>query len=86
MEPTIITALISGLCVAIPTLISVVITSGTRDAIQEEHIKTLTAKIDELSERVALHNSFGTRLAVIESDLKSVYKQLEIVRREHYDK
>lgn len=81
MNPTVITALISGLCVAIPTLISVVITSSTRDAINEERIKNLSNKIDELSERVQLHNNFATRIAVLESDLKTVFKRLDEIRR-----
>lgn len=82
MNPTIITALISGLCVAIPTLISVVVTSNTRDAVNEERIKNLSEKIDALSIKVQLHNNFETRIAVLERDLKTAFSKLDDIKKE----
>lgn len=82
MNPTIITALISGLCVAIPTLISVVVTSNTRDAVNEERIKNLSEKIDALSAKVQLHNNFETRIAVLERDLKTAFSKLDDIKKE----
>lgn len=73
MNPTVITALISGLCVAIPTIISVIVTSNTRDAITEERIKNLSKQINDLSVKVDTHNRFGERIALLEQkfdDLK----------------
>ena len=80
MNPTVITALISGLCVAIPTLISVVVTSNTRDAVNEERIKNLSSQIQQLSVKVQLHNNFETRIAVIERDLKTAFNKLDELR------
>ena len=77
MNPTILTALISGLCVAIPTIISVVVTSNTRDAVNEERIKNLSEKIDVLSVKVQLHNNFETKIAVIERDLKTAFNRID---------
>lgn len=77
MSPTIITALISGLCVAIPTIISVIVTSNTRDAVNEERIKNLSEKIDVLSVKVQLHNNFETKIAVIEKDLKTAFNRID---------
>lgn len=82
MNPTVITALISGLCVAIPTLISVVVTSNTRDAVNEERIKNLSEKIDALSAKVQLHNNFETRIAVLERDLKTAFNKLDDIKKE----
>lgn len=76
-DPTIITALISGLCVAIPTIISVIVTSNTRDAVNEERIKYLSEKIDSLSIKVQLHNNFETKIAVIERDLKTAFNRID---------
>ena len=81
MNPTIITALISGLCVAIPTIISVIVTSNTRDAVIEERIKFLSEKIDSLSDKVQQHNNFAVRIAEIERDLKTVFRLLEEVQK-----
>ena len=76
-DPVVITALISGLCVAIPTIISVVVTSNTRDALNEERIKNLSKQINELSERVQVHNSFAERISLIERDIKTIYKRID---------
>jgi hypothetical protein len=76
-DPVVITALISGLCVAIPTIISVIVTSNTRDALNEERIKNLSKQINQLSERVQIHNSFAERIALIERDIKAINKYLD---------
>ena len=81
MNPTIITALISGLCVAIPTIISVIVTSNTRDAVNTEHIKFLSEKIDGLTAKVELHNNFAERIVAIEKDVKNVFHQLDEMKR-----
>ena len=77
MNPTVITALISGLCVAIPTIISVIVTSNTRDALNEERIKNLSKQIGELSVKVDTHNKFGERIALIERDMETVFKKFD---------
>lgn len=77
VDPAIITALISGLCVAIPTIISVIVTSNSRDAVNEERIKFLSEKIDSLSIKVQLHNNFETKIAVIERDLKTAFNRID---------
>lgn len=77
MNPTVATALISGICVAIPTIISVIVTSNTRDAVNEERIKFLSMQIDELSDRVAKHNNLVERMAVVERDVKTAFKRID---------
>ena len=85
MDPAIVTALISGLCVAIPTIISVIATSNTRDAVIEERMRHLSEKIDGLSARVQLHNNFDTRIAVVERDLKTAFNLLAEMRKENHE-
>ena len=80
MNTPIITAIISGICVAIPTIISVIVTSNTRDAVNEERIKFLSEKIDELSVKVQLHNSLVERIAVVERDMKTAFNWIEELR------
>lgn len=82
MNPEIINALITGLCVAVPTIISVVVTSNTRDAVNEERIKNLSEKIDDLSAKVQVHNSFAERIAIVERDIKTCFNLLEQMRKE----
>lgn len=85
MNPTIITALISGLCVAIPTIISVIVTSSTRDAVNEERIKYLSEKIDSLSIKVQLHNNFETKIAVLERDLKTAFNRIDELKGHRHE-
>ena len=82
MSPEIINALITGLCVAVPTIISVVVTSNTRDAVNEERIKNLSEKTDDLSAKVQVHNSFAERIAIVERDIKTCFNLLEQMRKE----
>ena len=82
MSPEIINALITGLCVAVPKIISVVVTSNTRDAVNEERIKNLSEKIDDLSAKVQVHNSFAERIAIVERDIKTCFNLLEQMRKE----
>ena len=82
MSPEIINALITGLCVAVPTIISVVVTSNTRDAVNEERIKNLSEKIDDLSAKVQVHNSFAERIAIVERDIQTCLNLLEQMRKE----
>ena len=84
-DPVVITALISGLCVAIPTIISVIVTSNTKEALTEERIKNLSKQIDDLSVKVQLHNGFSERIAVVERDLKTCFTLLEQLRKEMHN-
>lgn len=82
MNDTIITALISGVCVAIPTIISVIVTSSTRDAVNEERISFLSEKIDKLSEKVMKHNNLVERMIAVEKDVKSAFRQIDELKGE----
>lgn len=82
MNPTVITAIISGLCVAIPTIISVIVSSNTRDAVNEERIKHLSEKMDDLSVKVERHNHLVERIAVVERDVKTAFNRIDELRKE----
>ena len=77
MNTAIVTALISGLCVAIPTIISVIYTSNTRDAVNEERIKFLSEKIDDLTAKVEKHNQLVERMTAVERDIKTAFNRLD---------
>ena len=81
MNPTVISALISGLCVAIPTIVSVIVTSNAKNAVIEERIHFLSEKIDTLSDKVQQHNNFAVRIAEIERDQKTLFRLLDELKR-----
>ena len=82
MDTNVVTALISGLCVAVPTIISVIVTSNARNAVVEERIKFLTEKFDNLSDRVTKHNQLVERVAIVERDLKTAFNRIDELREE----
>ena len=82
MNATIITAIISGLSVAIPTIVSVIVTSNSRDAVIEERIKYLSEKMDALGAKVQLHNNFESRIVALERDLKTAFTWLNEMRKQ----
>lgn len=65
----ILTATVSGLFVAIPSIITTVMTANAREKVQEERMKQMGEKIDRLSEKVEHHNHFESRILLLEQKL-----------------
>ena len=74
MSEVVITALISGMCVAVPNIITTL-------SMNKRNQELINYKIDELSKRVDKHNNLiertykiEERLAVIEDDIRDLKK------------
>lgn len=72
---TIIVALISGICTAVPTIIS---TSQNN----RRNTELIQYQIQELSTRVEKHNNVVERMALAELNLKQVWKQIDEIKQE----
>lgn len=59
----VIMALISGLCVGIPTIVSTVIINNKNSAL-------ISYRLEQLENKVKEHNNFGLKLQRIEDDIK----------------
>lgn len=59
----VITALISGLCVGVPTIVSTVIINNKNSAL-------ISYRLEQLENKVKEHNNFGLKLQRIEDDIK----------------
>ena len=70
MDTTIIVALISGLCVAIPSVMATIASHNKSNAL-------LTYRIDVLDKKVEKHNNVVERMALQEQKSKSLEKRLE---------
>lgn len=70
MDTTIIVALISGLCVAIPSVMATIASHNKSNAL-------LTYRIDVLDKKVEKHNNVVERMALQEQTSKSLEKRLE---------
>jgi type II secretory pathway component PulJ len=79
MSETITVALISGICVVASALITGAISKNQfsmeldkRIAVMQTQMSAMTSDIQELTDEVRTHNSFGTRIAVIESQIREL--------------
>lgn len=87
MTDTVLTAIISGLCVGVPTVVTSIILNNKSQAIlntkYEEHQKFLEYKIQELSDRVEKHNSVVERMALQERETKALWKRIDVLQEKH---
>lgn len=72
MDNQITIAIISGLCVAIPTIISTVSTLNKNNALQDERINRIQDDIKVLSNRVEKHNQVAERVSVLEAEVNNL--------------
>ena len=79
MSETIIVALISGICVIASALITAAISKSQfsmeldkKIAVMQTQMGVMTNDIKELTEEVRTHNTFGTRIAVIEAQIREL--------------
>lgn len=70
MDTTIIVALISGLCVGIPSVLATVASHSKSNAL-------LTYRINELDKKVEKHNNVVERMALQEQTSKSLKERIE---------
>ena len=70
MDPTIasiLIAVLTGLCTAIPTILTTVKANNVHEALQQEKINEINNKLDGLTAEVKKYNDFDKRLAIIEN-------------------
>lgn len=75
MSNEIITAMISGLCVAVPTLIATLVTNAKNNALQDERIANVNNYITNLTDKVEKHNNFGLKIVELETRLSILEKR-----------
>lgn len=79
MNETITVAIISGVCVIASALITGAISKNQfsmeldkKIAVMQTQMESMNSDIKELTEEVRTHNSFGTRIAVIEAQVREL--------------
>ncbi|WP_276934081.1 hypothetical protein [Dielma fastidiosa] len=80
MDPVItgvLTALISGLCVAIPSVYASSKNSKTQAELTVYRLNELKSDLAILSDRVDKHNNLVERMALVEASTKSAHKRLD---------
>lgn len=82
----ILTALVSGLCVAIPTIVATVTSNKAHDKVIDERMRFMTEQIKDLSLKVEKHNEFNDRLIIVEQSVKSAHKRLDDLKSKDDEK
>lgn len=82
----IVTALVSGLCVAIPTIVATITSNKAHDKVIDERMKFMTEQIKELTLKVEKHNEFNDRLIIVEQSVKSAHKRLDDIQNKEAEK
>ena len=79
MTDTVVVAIISGVCVIASALITGAISKNQfsmeldkKIAVMQTQMGVMTNDIKELTDEVRQHNSFGTRIAVIEAQIREL--------------
>lgn len=77
MQPQIITAIISGLCVAIPSLVATILSNYSNSKKAEETKNLTIYRISQLEEKVDKHNTLIDRMYKIENRVTLLEDQIK---------
>ena len=73
----IITALISGFCVAVPTIVATITSNKAHDKVVDERMRYMTEQIKDLAAKVEKHGEFNDRLIIVEQSVKSAHHRID---------
>ena len=73
MTEAVTVALVSGLCVAVPSVITNVMSNNKANAL-------MNYRIDELTKKVEKHNNVVERMALQEQETKSLWKEVNKIQ------
>ena len=81
-DPIVTAAIVSGVCVAVPTIITTLVNNSAHNKVIDERMKLTSEKIEELSERMNKHNNLIERMVIVERDLKTAWRQIDDIKQE----
>lgn len=79
MDANVTVALISGACVAIPSIIATILTGSSNRKLTEY-------QINELKEKVEKHNNVIERMTKAEINIDTAFKRIDDLRNDIYKK
>ena len=83
---TIIVALISGLCVAVPTIVATVTSNKAHDQVVDEKMKNMTEQLHDVDSKIDRYTSnvdiLKERLIVVEQSTKSAHHRLDDITKQ----
>ena len=83
MDSTLVVAIVSGLCTAIPCVIATFTSNNTREALQAERLSNMGSKIDELTLKIDQLSDFDKRLSLLEQTMERIITDMK--GEHHYE-
>ena len=77
MSETIIAVIITGVISIVATIVSSVIQAHEQKAVLEIKIEHQNEKIEELKERVDIHNNYASLIPAIQTDIANIKDELK---------
>lgn len=77
MDNTILVAIITGLCTAVPCVVATFTTNSTREALQAERLSNMAQKLDELTAKVEQLSSFDKRISILEQMVERIVEDMK---------
>lgn len=82
----IIVAIISGLCVAIPTIVTTITSNKAHDQVVDEKMRTMTEQLHDVDSKIDRYTSnvdiLKERLIVVEQSTKSAHHRLDDITKQ----
>lgn len=75
MPDTIMVALISGLCVGVPSVLATYFSNNKQNAV-------MNYRIDELTKKVEKHNNVVERMALQERETKALWRTIDNIKKQ----
>lgn len=75
----VITAIISGFCVAVPTIVATVTSNKAHDRVVDERMKYMSEQIKDLSIKVEKHNEFSEKLVILDQKVTAEHQRLDVI-------
>lgn len=73
MSDTVMVAIISGLCVGVPSVLATISSNNKSNAL-------MNYRIDELSKKVEKHNNVVERMALQEKETQTIWKRIDEIK------
>ena len=78
MDNNILVALVSGLCVAIPSVIATIATISKNNAIQDEKLKVISEALAKISDKVDI---YGIDIPKMKVEIEHLKKEVDELKR-----
>ena len=75
----VITAIISGFCVAVPTIVATVTSNKAHDRVTDEKMKFMSEQINDIKAEIKKHPEFNEKLAILDQKVTAEHQRLDVL-------